>query len=70
MTCASAATFRTVLCNHLAPQKIQTLDAVWCPRGSRVELVVPVVLFDVVFAGIPVTAVHLDREAVGLQAPL
>ena len=37
---------------------------------NRVEPVVAVMLFDVVFAGVSVPAVHLDRQAVGLQTPL
>lgn len=37
---------------------------------DRVEPVVAVMLFDVVFAGVAVAAVHLDRQVVGFQTPL
>ena len=55
--------------NHFAAQQVQALDAVGA-LVNRVEPVVPVVLLDVVLAGVARTAEHLDRQAVGLQAPL
>ena len=54
---------------HLAAQQIQALDSVRA-LVDGVEPVVSVVLFDVVLAGVAVSAVHLDGQAVGLETPL
>src|ERR1700756_2613817 len=54
---------------HLAAEKIEGLNAV-CALVNGVEPIVPVELFDVVITGIAVSAVDLDSQAVGLNAPL
>ena len=53
----------------LAAQQIQALDAVGA-LVDRVEPIVAIVLFDVVLAGVAVATHDLDRQTVGLQAPL
>ena len=55
--------------HDLAAEQVDGLDAVRA-LVDRVEPVVAVVLLDVVLAGVAVAAVDLDREVVGLQAPL
>ncbi len=58
-----------VAVGHLSAQQVQALDAVGA-LVDRVEPVIPVVLFDVVLPAVAVAAEDLDRQAVGLQAPL
>ena len=58
-----------VVHNHLAAQQVQAVDAV-CAFVDGVETVVSVGLLDVELLGVAVAAVHLDGQAVGLQAPL
>jgi hypothetical protein len=53
----------------LAPEQVERLDAVRA-FVDGVEAVVAVELFDRVFARIAVTAMDLDRQAVGFEAPL
>ncbi len=55
--------------SHLAAQQVQALDPVGA-LVDRIEPVVPVVLLDVVLAGVAVATEHLDRQVVGFQAPL
>jgi hypothetical protein len=55
--------------HRLAAQQVQALNAV-SALVDGVEAVVAVVLLDVVLPRVAVSAVHLDGEAVGLQAPL
>ena len=55
--------------SDLAPQQIQTLDAVRAFM-DRVEAVIAVMLLDIVFPGIAISPEHLDRQTVGLKAPL
>ena len=54
---------------HLAAEQVQRLDAVRA-LVDHVQAVVAPVLLDGIVAGVAVAAVHLDRQAVGLQAPL
>ncbi len=55
--------------DHLAAQQIERMNAVGA-LVNGVEPIVSVELLDVVVAGIPVSAVDLDGQAVGLHAPL
>jgi hypothetical protein len=55
--------------HELAAEQVDRLDAVGV-LVDRVEPVIAVVLLEVVLAGVAITAVHPDREVVGVQAPL
>ena len=55
--------------SNFATQQIQALDAM-CAFMNHVKAIVAVVLLDVVLAGVAVTAVHLDGQTIGLEAPL
>jgi hypothetical protein len=58
-----------VALTYLASQQVEALDPVGA-FVNGVDPVVPVVLLDVVFAGVAVPAVELDRQVVGFQTPL
>ena len=60
---------RAVVLADFAAEQVQTLNSVRA-FVNRVEPVVTVVLFDVVFAGVAVSAVYLDRQIVRFKAPL
>ena len=60
---------RAVGHHDLAAQQIQAVDAVRA-FVDRVQSVVAVALFDVELLGVSVSAVDLDGQAVGLEAPL
>ena len=60
---------RAAVHHHLAAQQVQRLDAVRA-LVDHVQAVVAPVLLDREVARVAVAAQHLDRQAVGLQAPL
>ncbi|MDF2585973.1 MAG: hypothetical protein K0R33_4616, partial [Mycobacterium sp.] len=58
-----------VLHHDLAAQQVQAVYAM-CSLMDGVEPIVAVPLLDIELGGVAVTAVHLDGQVVGLQAPL
>ena len=60
---------RAALDRCLAAQQVKAVDAVGA-LVDRIEPVVAVKLFDVVFTRVAVAAMYLDCQAVGLHAPL